>query len=295
MGILHAKSNPIPDYTGTVTVHNSTGGTTTVAAGNLVRPSDWNSEHNEFRTIVGNFDPTMNTTASGTNLVYAGGDGLRLGGSNNTVLWEIIPRSKFQHPPSWASISHSVATNNSVSVNYVECSNVVSGSRVDVYYSVSGNTHTSASTNTMGLTIHFGFYTLDGNTLGMATSGSATYSTTWSTNATASINGVREFSVPMNALLTQGRYWVGMRASTSSSNASMGMSVLFGANMATLHMNPQVLGASVTTTRYLYPGLGILATTSSDLPVTINMAGISGSGTIGSRANFFFQLNNVEI
>ena len=45
MPVTHAKSNIIGDWSGTVTVGNSTGGTTTVAASDLVRPSDWNSAH----------------------------------------------------------------------------------------------------------------------------------------------------------------------------------------------------------------------------------------------------------
>ena len=45
MPITHAKSNTIADWNGTVTLANSTGGTTTAAASDLVRPSDWNSGH----------------------------------------------------------------------------------------------------------------------------------------------------------------------------------------------------------------------------------------------------------
>lgn len=45
MQLTHAKSNTIADMTGTVTVNNSSGGTATIAATDLVRPSDWNSNH----------------------------------------------------------------------------------------------------------------------------------------------------------------------------------------------------------------------------------------------------------
>ena len=43
--ISHAKSNTVADFTGTVVVHNSTGGQVTVNATDLVRPVDWNSSH----------------------------------------------------------------------------------------------------------------------------------------------------------------------------------------------------------------------------------------------------------
>ena len=45
MPITHAKSNIVGDWNGTVTVANSSGGTTTMAGSDLVRPSDWNSAH----------------------------------------------------------------------------------------------------------------------------------------------------------------------------------------------------------------------------------------------------------
>lgn len=45
MPVTHAKSNIVGDWAGTVTVGNSSGGTTTMLASDLVRPSDWNSGH----------------------------------------------------------------------------------------------------------------------------------------------------------------------------------------------------------------------------------------------------------
>ncbi len=51
--ISHVKSNTIADFTGTVTVGNSSGGTQTVAATNLVRPSDWNSSHAQTIALAG--------------------------------------------------------------------------------------------------------------------------------------------------------------------------------------------------------------------------------------------------
>ena len=43
--ISHAKNITLGDWSGTVTVGNSTGGTVTAAASDLARPSDWNSNH----------------------------------------------------------------------------------------------------------------------------------------------------------------------------------------------------------------------------------------------------------
>lgn len=51
--ITHAKSNVIADWTGTVTVGNSSGGTATMQATDLVRPQDWNSAHAVSLSLTG--------------------------------------------------------------------------------------------------------------------------------------------------------------------------------------------------------------------------------------------------
>ncbi len=84
MAISHIKSNTIADWTGTVTVGNSTGGTQTVAATDLVRPSDWNSAHNQFYTLSGN--TTNASTASGTNVVFQAAGAITLAGSTGTIV-----------------------------------------------------------------------------------------------------------------------------------------------------------------------------------------------------------------
>lgn len=64
--VSHAKSDTIADFTGTVTVFNSAGATQTVVATNLVRPSDWNSNHNA----------TLSLTASELASIFNFGTGL---------------------------------------------------------------------------------------------------------------------------------------------------------------------------------------------------------------------------
>lgn len=70
MSIVHAKSVTVADFTGTVTAFNSQGSTTTVAASDLARPSDWNSGHNQLYTLSGN--TAGNSTVSGTNVIWQG-------------------------------------------------------------------------------------------------------------------------------------------------------------------------------------------------------------------------------
>lgn len=84
MQITHVKSNIVPDFTGTVTVYDNSGSTQTVAATNLVRPSDWNSAHALAITLTGN--TAGESTVSGTNIIWQGGPNITLSGSAGTVL-----------------------------------------------------------------------------------------------------------------------------------------------------------------------------------------------------------------
>lgn len=68
MAISHVFTNPIPDGTNT----------------NIVRPSDWNSAHNQYYTLSGN---TLGvSTVSGTNVVLQGGGNISLSGTGRTIV-----------------------------------------------------------------------------------------------------------------------------------------------------------------------------------------------------------------
>ena len=84
MAISHIKSNAVADFTGTVTVFNSLGVTATTNATALVRPSDWNSVHNQYMTIAGNTAGA--STLSGTNLVLQGGNKIVLSATDQTII-----------------------------------------------------------------------------------------------------------------------------------------------------------------------------------------------------------------
>lgn len=85
MAVSHIKSSTIGDMTGTVTVFATNGSTTTAAATDLVRPSDWNSNHAQLYTLSGN--TTNASTASGTNVVFQAGGDVTLGGSTGTIVF----------------------------------------------------------------------------------------------------------------------------------------------------------------------------------------------------------------
>lgn len=75
MAVSHVYSNTNADATGTLTIWNGAT-TSTVAASNLVKPSDWNSAHNQYMTISGN--TLGSSTMSGTNIVLAASNDITL-------------------------------------------------------------------------------------------------------------------------------------------------------------------------------------------------------------------------
>lgn len=79
MAVSHVYSNTNADATGTLTIWNGAT-TSTVAATNLVRPSDWNSAHNQLMTLSGN--TSGSSTLSGTNIVFGGTNGITLSASS---------------------------------------------------------------------------------------------------------------------------------------------------------------------------------------------------------------------
>jgi len=101
MALSHVLSSPIADFTGTVTVFNSAGATTTANATQIVRPSDWNSAHNIFLTLSGNTSGA--STMSGTNIVYQGGNNVTLSANGASLIF--------------SAASQTVQTQNMVSVN----------------------------------------------------------------------------------------------------------------------------------------------------------------------------------
>lgn len=83
MAVSHVYSNTAADFTGTITGFNSQGSTVTIAATNLVRPSDWNSAHNQYFTLSGNTNNS--SVVSGTNVVLSGDNNITLIGSGATI------------------------------------------------------------------------------------------------------------------------------------------------------------------------------------------------------------------
>lgn len=157
MAISHAFSNTVADATGTITVWN--GATTaSVAATDVVRPSNWNSAHNVGYTISGN--TTNASTASGTDVVLSAGPGIVMGGSTGTLVVQGKHVSDYEPVPLGNNTSYlSFGQNSLYFFGFKPVANV---SMTAIENTVSLSSATSSISHGVSQTISYGVYSRDG-------------------------------------------------------------------------------------------------------------------------------------
>lgn len=279
--LIHVKSNTIGDFTGTVTVPNSAGGTETKAATDLVRPSDWNSAHQFNQTISGN-TAGDGSTASGTNLVFGGSNGVTLnmstaagaatlwvdGGAPAKTLYPFQPASTVSQTNGAIGV-----TTASIWAFPLQVARNVSFNAVRMHFSASLATTTVAASQT--ITHQFGLYTKNGATLSRLSSGSYSMAlsmssisgtlsyptstgtggygygtTTWAATANAQSLvgsvGQRQVDQQMGGNMTLGadNYWYVFHQRQATAGAAAGLSTAMVANVMFPFNNVAPMGQS---------------------------------------------------
>ena len=288
--LSHVKTSPVGDFTGTVTYFNSQGSTTTGAATDLVRPSDWNSVHNFFQTISGN--TAGQSTASGTNLVL--GFTNEIQGSLSTAagaatLWigePPVSRSGY-NPYADVPLVAGQMGQGTLQFDPEEIPTV----QFDRLLFPVNYTGASNSTATMSASLWFGFYTRNDSTLSLLTSTST--STTLGHSGTVGSwslhSGMRLLSIPMTTTLTDGLYWAGVVSRTSTSSANVSFSNIMGSNLNSNFVG--LFGASHATTIQFTLGQGVYSATTSAMPASVAFTQIRGSDSAGLRPPVFMMVS----
>lgn len=158
--LYHVKSNPVADFTGTVTAMNSAGSTVTRNATDLVRPSDWNSGHGRLATYSGNTAGV--STVSGTNIVFQGGNNVTLsavqGANVATVMLHGAPNpplSKWEPTPPTGTSLVSLGQN---TLHFTPLWPPVNVSMSAVNLLLSLSSATSSISHSVGHTFSYGLY-----------------------------------------------------------------------------------------------------------------------------------------
>lgn len=328
MSIVHAKSVTVADFTGTVTAFNSQGSTTTIAASDLARPSDWNSAHNQLYTLSGN--TAGNSTVSGTNVVFQGGGNITLSGTGSTIVFQqgnmnyeqligtnVRPFAQqtsvslgqnslyiqpviLERPLSAIALKLPVLITNSSSA-------VSSGqkgqtcaiglySRVNTDVANTGYTRiTLISSTSYTIAASYSSNVSSAHSAISAIGNSTSYNTYSSSSAGANVSsilhGPRELIFPVSASYPAGEYWLGIVNSTSG--AGTAGNVLNISNVIATFQTYNRVGSATNATN---PGLfrelmvGTYSATTGGLPTTINQTQINQAGTM--VLGFFGQATN---
>ena len=283
MAISHVKSSPVADMTGTITVFNSAGNTTTAAATNLIRPSDWNTAHNFFQTISGN--TAGQSTASGTNLVIggtgvvtvslsteAGAATLFVSGGQATLSGYDPYRNAMR-----VAGAHGAGT---LHVQPIDLPDPVAFDRFVMPIIFSGATN---STGSGTLSMSVGVYTQTGGSISLLGSVSGSWAVTHSGTANSSSNvGNRMISMGTTGTLSAGNYYFGVWSRTTSGGANVTFSQHLQSQMASAF--PGFLGEATNASFQTQLGCGYFsASFSTGMPAVIAFSQIQGTTSIHHR------------
>jgi len=296
MAVSHVFSNAIADWTGTVTVFDSAGATGTVAATALVRPSNWNSAHNQLFTITGN--TTNSSTASGTNVVFSGAGGVTLGGSSDTIVFSGPLCSYWAYMP--AAIDTRIRqANSSVSINpfFLECPLVFSNARFLGSLAVGSAANNSSAYFDMSVSMVI--YTASGSTLSSVASLGKTLTASWSSNATLSHGGGVVFDATCaQTTLQAGLYFAALHISTTNSATGGANTTALGNSFSVYHDNVlpvsswHSIGQGTNATYGIYPGRGLFSTNATRASLAFSDYTQGSTDTTVRAAPFLFELRN---
>jgi hypothetical protein len=278
--VSHVKSDTIADFTGTFTGFNSEGSTTTIAATDVIRPSDWNSVHNQFYTLTGN--TTGNSTASGTGVLYAGSGGIVLGGSTGTVVFSKMVHNGYA--PFNAGDESVVGQQGNATIHLYPLQLGINV-QFDRFANPIQFTGATNSTGTYTISLAYLFYTRSNETrIDLFTSWSGTTQLTHSgTASSASIVGPRLWTFGATGTLSEGDYIVGVWSRTSSGGANATISQWLVSQPGSAFSGRLNAAANATLGWKPFMGQYTSTTTGVPFPASIAKASVIVSGSIAMR------------
>ena len=221
MTILHNFSNTTPDFTGTITGFNSQGSTVTLAASNLVRPSDWNSAHNIVMTLTGN--TSNESTVSGSNIVLRGGDNVTLIGSGSVI--EIVGPSEItrQGYDPFGYGAESVAGQQGAGTLYIAPMTNTPNFQFDRVIMPIQLSNASNSSFSATFSFSLGIFTRNNSSLSLLTSTSTShnFSASGTVGSYSLWGGIRNLTIAFTNTITRGDYWVGIWSRTTTGGGLM--------------------------------------------------------------------------
>jgi hypothetical protein len=235
---------------------------------------------------------TPASSISGTGQVSASTNGLTIsvGVPNPTAL------SRWEYPVENFNALAAIGQG-SLSLVRVFVPFAVTGTAVQMAFSISGSTNTSATTASVNLSLRMAIYTMNGSTLSLASSGSANNGFQWSQSASStantSVNSMRRLTVPMNVNLSAGVYWVAAAISSATTYTNVGLTVWGNSLVSNNAQGLAPIGSGTTAGRAAFMMQGIYTAATSGLPTAISTNGINQTSASNmQRANIYHAIYN---
>ncbi len=285
MGITHLKSNTIADFTGTVTVFNNSGGTTTAAASDLVRPSDWNSAHHIVFNLEGN--TAGSGQVSGADITLVGGNNITL--SADTALSRMVIIGTSGGGLTTAALSdHS---HGNPQLNLTNLSGTTASNSAGFTLSLS-----AAAPGGGGVALSAGTQSVSTGTVVFANSNGLTFGMSGSNQITASHNGLTTArasndAVGLNTALTAGPLAWTVNSAGISLNASSaaGTTSGFAGNLISGSMTHNTAGLNLSLNHPAWLTTAAQSNHSHGNP-QLNLTNLSGT-TASNSAGFTLSLS----
>lgn len=287
MTILHVKSNTIADFTGTITGFDSRGSSLTIAATDLVRPSDWNSGHNQLFTLTGN--TIQESTVSGANVQFAASGGVSVGGSAGSIMISAPVAKTYAgfypcgHQQEWNSGQWGIGT---LAIMPMPAAPDFACDAVVLPVQIS---NASNSSNSFSLSLSYGIYTKNGASLSRLVSGSTSYNGSGSgTVGSYSLwGGVRNVSIGLTSTFPANDYWYAVCSSSATGGgAGQTLNNIVAYQVASSYSGE--LGVASNTSKQMHLGRGILSVTTNTPPPSIAFTDIRGNSSLFQRAPYLF-------
>jgi len=249
VAISHVFSNAIPDGTNT----------------NIVRPSDWNSAHNQYYTLSGN--TLGNSTVSGTNVVLQGAGNVSLSGTGQTV----VVYATGGGVGGGVALAASTQTATSGTVNFANSNGISFG--------MSGSNEITAS------------YTVPTQSVQTQASGNIarTGFTSTTTTGTAIVGTLNTdgLNLGVPAYLTAAVGGGGVAISAGTQTATSGTVIFSNANGITFGLNNGTLTASAAAAPTAY----VSSVNGSSGAISLNVGSSLSASTNGSSITFGLASN----
>jgi hypothetical protein len=233
VAIDHNKVITAADFTGTVTVFGSNGSTQTMAATDMVLPSNWNSVHDITQNLLGNTAGTSQVqVANGGDLYWAGGNNITMSAVGSTISVngpDGYTQLTYQNRQLGASATTS--GQNTVWLAPFRLVAPVSASTIMQIMSIAGAS--SSNTGSVGITQVFGLYKVT------QTTNLSRFDTIW----TGAYSMTGYISSSNSAAFTINGGASGQNLTTASANSNL-LSQISGVRMLTFNLN-SVLGAGL--------------------------------------------------